>query len=122
MLPWLYGAVAAGYALLAFHPAWLVRRRGLRFTPDGFWLRRWALGRARRVHWAALRAVVPVGTGPDLLLFTSTEDRPEPLELHQYLNGSVLFDQLLAQAAAHGVALEEPEEYRDKSSHLQRTT
>lgn len=64
VLPWLYGAVAVGYALLAFHPAWLVRRRGLRFTPDGFWLRRWALGRARRAHWAALRAVVPVGTSP----------------------------------------------------------
>ena len=69
-----------------------------------------------------MRAVVPVGTGPDLLLFANTRDRPEPLELHQYLNGPMLFDQLLAQAAAHGVALEEPEEDRGESSHLQRAT
>jgi hypothetical protein len=106
LLPWAYGALAGWYVLQAFHRARPASRRRLHVTAEGFWLRRWVLGRARRVSWAALRALVPVGPGPDLLLYPRAGGPPEPLVLRRYLNGPALCAVLLAQAAAHGVTAE----------------
>ena len=108
LLPWAYGALAVWYVLQAFHRARPASRRRLHVTAEGFWLRRWVLGRARRVSWSALRALVPVGVGPDLLLYPRAGGPPEPLVLRRYLNGPALCAVLRAQAAAHGVAPEAP--------------
>ena len=110
VLPWLYGAVAIWYVLMAFHRARPSSRRSLCITPAGFWLRRSVLGRAHRVPWAGLRALAPVGEGPDLLLYPLDGGQPQPLALHQYLNGSWLSEQLLAHAVSYGLALNAPDQ------------
>ena len=102
-LPWLYAVLALVYVGLTFGAGRLARRQGLHFTADGFWLRLRPLGRVQRVHWAALRAITPAASGPDLLLHALGGGAPQVLKLSPYYNAALLHERLLVYAAAHGV-------------------
>lgn len=62
LLPYLYGAVAGVYVVLAFRTKQLSGRRFLNLHPDGFAVRTHRLGAAHDLRWTDIAAVEPAGS------------------------------------------------------------
>ncbi|MDB5235492.1 MAG: hypothetical protein JWR44_2485 [Hymenobacter sp.] len=98
-LPWVYGAVALAYVVLAFRLNKLAERSYLHLHADGFAVRIHRLGRAHTLRWADIGAVEPAGTAD--LLIHHADGQTHRVSFANLHEGAHHRDQLLAHVAQH---------------------
>ncbi|KAA9327033.1 hypothetical protein F0P96_17470 [Hymenobacter busanensis] len=98
-LPWVYGAVAVLFVLLAFHMPRLDARRYLHLHDDGISYRLKPFSRSTHLCWIEVAAIEPVGEA-DLLVHYH-DGRHRRIALSAMHDGTALRDNVLAHAARY---------------------
>lgn len=93
-LPWLYGAVALVYVVLAFRMRQLATRLYLHLHKDGFAVRTGRFGRAHNLSWADIASVEEAGKSGVLVRRTDGEEHR--IVFDSLLDGEAHRDRLLA--------------------------
>ena len=96
LLPWLYGAVAVMYVVMAFCMKQVDGRRFLHLHPDGFSVRTKRLGAPQHLRWSSIVDVEP--HGPADLLVHRTDGQTQRISFADMHEGAGHRDRLLAHA------------------------
>lgn len=96
-LPWIYGATAIAFVVLAFRMKQFDGRRFLHLHPEGFAVRTTRLGAAHQLRWADVAAVEPVGSADVLVHHVDGPTRR--ISFAKLHDGPAHRDRLLAHVA-----------------------
>ena len=96
-LPWIYGATAIAFVVMAFRMKQLDGRRFLHLHPEGFAVRTSRLGAAHKLRWADVAAVEPAGSAD--VLVHHVDGQTHRISFADLLDGPAHRDSLLAHVA-----------------------
>jgi hypothetical protein len=98
VLPYVYGAVAVAYVILAFRMQQMDARRFLHIHDDGFAVRTQRMGSSHTLRWAEVASVE--AQGPADLLVRHVDGQTHRISFATVHDGAQFRDQLLARAQA----------------------